>query len=331
MTLSLPGIIALIDPDSIPGRSGSRRSESKFNLIFKCIRLSFTAVFIVQIQDPEVSIAIRCVNDSVIQLRECIEAILRQVDVRAEIWIIDSSDHDEFESICAEHELVHYVRIPGKTLSQGRNRGIELARADYILFTDPDCIPCSTWLRHLKSALDTGAAIVGGKIVPRWLVKPPWYIRNSHIARTHLSLLDYGDEVRETDRVFGANFGLSKTALGNEARFREDLGRSEGLLLGGEETELCRRVRRFGGKVVYTPDGYVEHQIPKNRVALGWNAKRMFYGGMSRTFLGGLPNPLSSPRCSLSDLLYIAAFAGPYIAGQLYGFYERRRGPNQNR
>lgn len=274
---------------------------------------------------PDITIAIRCVNDSIPQFRECLDAIRAQQDVSWDLWIVDSSDHEQFAEICAAADDVNYIRIDGKNLCEGRNKGAELARSDYVVLTDPDCVPCPVWLRELKAQLDAGAAVTGGKVIARWLAKPPWYIRQSRIALAHLSLRDMGDTVQETDRVFGANMAFSKSALdasGAGARFREDLDRVDGILLGGGDTEFCERARANGGTITYAPAAVVEHQIPPRRLTFGWTLKRVFYGGVSRSFRGGRPNPVKSgdaPAFAFADLFFMAVFGAPYVAGQLYG------------
>ena len=275
---------------------------------------------------PEITVSIRCVNDSVPQFRECLDALRAQEDVRAEIWIIDSSDHDEFERICPDYPNVRYERIEGRNLCEGRNRGTALARSDYVALTDPDCVPVPRWLRSLVDALDAGAAVAGGRVVPRWLAKPPWYIRGSRIARAHLSLRDLGDETVETDRVFGANMAFSKSRLGDDARFREDLDRVDGILIGGGDTEFCERARAAGGTVVYAPGAEVEHQIPPRRLSFGWTLKRVFYGGVSRTFRGGRPKAVRTAKGSgFADWCFMAVFAVPYKLGQWYGHRLKKR------
>lgn len=270
-------------------------------------------------EPPDISVSIRCVNDSVPQFRECLEALKVQEGVSAEVWIIDSSDHKQFEEICGEYDFVHHCWIDGKNLCEGRNKGAELARADYVALTDPDCVPVPGWLKALKDELDGGAAVTGGRVVPRWLAKPPWYIRASRIARAHLSLRDMGDESVETDRVFGANMAFSKSALGEDGRFREDLDRVDGILIGGGDTEFCERALAAGGKVTYTPHAQVEHQIPPRRLTFGWTLKRVFYGGVSRTFRGGKPKAVAANKTAFADLFFMGIFAVPYKLGQWYG------------
>ncbi|MCP5056117.1 MAG: glycosyltransferase [bacterium] len=227
-----------------------------------------------------ITVAIRCVNDSVSQFRECLDAVLAQRQPTADVVVVDSSDHEEFAELCVGVERVKYLRIPGKNLSNGRNVAIAQSVHDRIMFTDPDCVPQPGWLTALNRELEAGAAVVGGRIVPRWLATPPWIVRNSSLARNQLALRDTGGGTAETDRVFGASMGFSKLAVGENAWFREDLGRVDGVLLSGEDTEFCERAIRGGGRVVFVSDAVVEHQIPKRRLRYSWTFKRTFFTGL---------------------------------------------------
>lgn len=68
--------------------------------------------------------------------------------------------------------VVHESR-PG--LSRARNIGIRAARGEYVLITDPDARPVTSWVRHMVATLEhTGAYCAGGKVVPRWTgTQPP--------------------------------------------------------------------------------------------------------------------------------------------------------------
>ncbi len=275
--------------------------------------------------EPTATVAIRCVNDSVAQFEECLAAILGQ-GVPVEVLVVDSSDHEEFAELCSQQSAVDYFRIPGKSLCEGRNAAIERSKHDYLLLTDPDCVPGPGWLEALSRELDQGAGIVGGKIVPRWLAEPPWLIRSSTLARNQLALRDPGGPTGPTDRVFGANMGFSKTALGDQAWFREDLDRVDGILLSGGDTEFCERASANGARVVYVADAIVEHQIPKRRLSYAWTMKRTFFSGVTRAIRGGRPKPIDSGGSRGADTIFMALFGPAYASGYLYGVWLKRRG-----
>ncbi len=75
-------------------------------------------------------------------LRECIDSILNQKEKDYELILIDDGSTDNCNKICDEYAIAdsRIVVIHKKNggVSDARNRGLEIARGDYILFVDPD-------------------------------------------------------------------------------------------------------------------------------------------------------------------------------------------------
>jgi GT2 family glycosyltransferase len=267
---------------------------------------------------PAASVIVRVVSDDPILFEQCIACIDRQVDVEFEIIVVDSSGDPRIADLCSRTPSMRRETLEDTGVSAGRNRGLEVARHRYVAFTDPDCLPGRRWLIELVRALDRGAAIVASRIVPKWLAKPPRLLENSTIARAQWSLLDLGDDVCETSRVIGSGFAVNRELTADQGFFRTELGYSPTSPIGGEETDLCRRVTRRGGTVLYTPHAVVEHQISPSRLTYRWMLRRTYFGGLSRAIAGGPPDPINR-RLSLEDRCVLPLLALPYIAGLLRG------------
>ena len=56
-------------------------------------------------------------------------------------------------------------------------------------------------------------------------------------------------------------------------------------LLSCEETELCLRIERGGGRVVYTPNAKVEHHVDASRITERWMVDRFGAQGRSEAIL----------------------------------------------
>ena len=268
----------------------------------------------------EVSVVVRTYNEPPELFKKCLDSILRQEKSTFELIVVDSSNSSEIKNICKGNEGIKYYYIQSSGLSEGRNKGIEVSSNDYIAFTDPDCIVDPLWLKSLCNALSQNPkiAIVGGKVMPNWLAKPPFVYKNSRLAWSTLSLLDISDNCCEVGKIVGANFGINKTLLAQAGYFSPNLGRMKGTLLGGEETDLCKRAREQGLKVIYTPYAVVEHQIPASRLTFRWMFKRMYYGGISRATLGGMAE-LGTSKPNIHDYIFLAIFIFPYLAGLVRG------------
>ena len=188
-----------------------------------------------------------------------------------------------------------------------------------MLFTDSDAIPESNWAYELSRiyALDKKIAIVGGKSFPKWLKKPRWY-HKSNIVLELYSLVNLSEKVISTVKVVGVNFSLSKKRLGNLTTFKENLGRKDGKLLGGEETDMCSKAKDKDLLVYFNPKAAVAHQIPTERISFSWVIKRMYFGGYSRALRGGRPSTFHKKR-NIWDRIILPILAIPYTLGYWKG------------
>ena len=120
---------------------------------------------------------------------------------------------------------------------------------------------------------EEGIAVVGSRIVPRWSGREP-LIARARVVRDQFSLLELGPDRFPYPRAVGAGFGVNRARTG-ALRFDPRLGRREGKLFSGEESEFCHRVTEAGLGIVYQGGAVVEHVIAPERMRLGWVLKRL--------------------------------------------------------
>jgi glycosyltransferase involved in cell wall biosynthesis len=275
------------------------------------------------INTGEISVVVSTYDDPINFVVQCINSLLPQEKVY-ELIIIDSSKKDEIKKLChsLNNNKINYIYTPPKGLSDARNKGVLVAKRSIVAFTDSDCIPDKNWAEniYLPFEIAEDIAIVGGKVLPRWISKPNSVLYKSAIAQGFYSSFDMGEELKEVHQIFGGNFAINKN-LPIDQFFSSELGRGKGNLLGGEETQLCKYVERNKLKIIYNPLAIVIHQIPEERSKLKWMWKRMYYGGINRAIVGGKPTPKTVNFISynLYDVLFLIIFIVPYIYGLLNG------------
>src|SRR5262249_44673710 len=143
---------------------------------------------------------------------------------------------------------VRYILEAKPGLSNARNVGTAVARADRVAFIDDDAIAAPDWARKLLDAFDTfgpRAGIVGGRILPRWATERPSWLPDDLLK--FLTIIDWGGELRELPRhqwLAGCNIAYDKSSLIAAGSFSTSLGRrGSGLtLLSSEETEVTGRI-----------------------------------------------------------------------------------------
>jgi GT2 family glycosyltransferase len=253
----------------------------------------------------------------------CLISLSKQINVSLTIYFLDQKKDNKVKRICkklsSKKIMYIYKSIPAKSLSYARNIGIKLAKTSIVMFTDLDAIQDKNWAYELLKTykVDKKIAVVGGRSIAKWMSKSHWY-HKSNIIMEFYSIINLSDKVINTSKVIGVNYSLNKNLLKKLALFREDLGRKNGMLLGGEETDLCKTVIENGYYVYYTPNAIVEHQIYMERSSIFWILKRAYYGGVSRAARGGKPQPMVKRR-NIYDFFACMLIAFPYIIGLIYG------------
>lgn len=258
-------------------------------------------------------------------VKECLGSLSSQMDCTLHVLFLDQKCSSEIKNFCdqisSKEKEFSYIEIPAKSLSYARNYGIEKATTDYLAFCDSDCILAENWANEIvKTFADTGAAIVGTKIIPRWESRISWY-HNSRFIQEFYSLIDLADMRIPIGKVIGASFAIDKAKISDEIRFDEHLDRQKGTLLSGGDTEFCERVHDSGGLIIYTPYTYANHVVPKERINLGWILKRAYYGGLSRSIRKGKIEPFNKKR-GIVDYFAILMILPSYILGYIVGKFK---------
>lgn len=205
-----------------------------------------------------------------------------------ELLVIDNNSTDSTAKVVASFaELVrfpvNYVFEEMQGLSHARNRGVKEAKGRILAFTDDDVLVESNWLVDMEKAFDDDTlACAGGKILPLWeKARPRWLTSDLY---GFLALLDLGDEplqLKEAD-IFGANFIVRAEMFQQYGTFTIGIGRTEGKLYAGEESEFIERLISGGEQVCYLPTLVVHHQIPARRMKKSYFRKWVYDNSVLR-------------------------------------------------
>src|SRR5260221_94106 len=137
---------------------------------------------------PPVSVIIVVKNDPGIE--NTLGLIFDQkIDTDFEVIVIDASAHQRLAAIRNKYPRVTWEQYDqrGKrfTISEQRNRGLEIARGEIIVFIDANCMPAKDWLAALVSVVAGGENIVCGPCRPSNSKNFVHYIQE-HAAKTYV-------------------------------------------------------------------------------------------------------------------------------------------------
>lgn len=238
---------------------------------------------------PFASVVVCTHNRSQLLAEACETALA--VDYPPERWeliVVDNRSTDDTpevaRAVAARHpSRVRVVEEAEIGLSAARNRGILEACGEVVAFLDDDAFPEPVWLSALVRALTTeGALAAGGPVEPLYNGELPSWFGPRHLP--YITVWDRGTEPHElayNEYPRGANIAFHRSAFERFGGFNPQLGRKGSSLLSCEETELCLRVERGGGTVLYVPEARVRHRVAAHRITRQWLIDR--YGAQGRS------------------------------------------------
>ena len=197
-----------------------------------------------------VSIVISTYN-SADEIKKCIKGLEGQSFPREryEIIVIDDGSTDNTGVIAKDHDILYYFQ-ENKGPASARNKGVELAKGDIVLFTDADCIPDKNWIEEMVSPFKN-PEIAGVKGAYKNKQKSLW-ARFAQIEFCERYKLLLKNEYIDFVDTYSAGY-------------RKDLF----LSLGGfdtsfpvpnnEDTDFSYRISLNGYKMVFNPNAVVWH------------------------------------------------------------------------
>jgi len=168
-----------------------------------------------------------------------------------EVIVVDDGSSDNTRNICEniKEKILNFKYIFDEKNSgsgNARNKGLECARGDYILFTDDDCIVLENWIEKLSYYLTKEQIVAGSVISP-----VSNYLQLCHnIAQFHAYMP--GRKAGYIDFIAGLNMGFRKEVLKDLNGFNKE----QKLAV---DTELIIRAKMKGYKIYFAPDVIVEH------------------------------------------------------------------------
>lgn len=190
----------------------------------------------------------------------------------AEVLVVDNDPAGSARSAVADVPgPVRYVHEPQPGIAVARNRALDEAGADLLVFIDDDERPVERWLELMLAVYltDRPAAVVGS-VVPEYEGEPHAWVRDGRFfqrprlptgtlveaAGSGNLLLDL-HQVRELDVRFDERFSLT----------------------GGSDTLFTRQLTHRGGRMVWCDEATIVDMVPAARATPRWVLARAYRSG----------------------------------------------------
>ncbi len=207
-----------------------------------------------------------------------------------ELLIVENNCTDETPAVIQSFaDCLPIVREvePVLGLARARNRALDVARGDLVIFTDDDVLVDEDWLVELCAAAERwpDAAYFGGLITPLYVEEPPpWYRANERILKTFVG---EGHDLGETERVlgpkefpWGPSMAYRRVAF-EKIRFRSDIGRRGRERADREDEVYGDQLVKAGFRGVWVPSAKVQHVVGPEHLTL--DLVRRNYMGQAMT------------------------------------------------
>src|SRR5690349_5091846 len=207
------------------------------------------------------------------------------------LLVIDHNDELASRARAAWPDMAVVESRGTRGLSGARNTGVESAAGDIIAFLDDDAEASPTWLAELTFPYrDERVVATGGLAEAAWDAgRPAWFPPEFDwvVGCSYVGLPTTPALVRNP---IGATMSFRRSAVLDAGGFSSDVGRIGTTPTGGEETELCIRIRRLqpASRVVLMPSALVRHRVPATRGTFGYFRSRCFQEGRSKARIAAL-------------------------------------------
>lgn len=191
-----------------------------------------------------------------------------------EIILVDNNSPDKSVDKIKPEKMIKIIRNKENLgFAGGNNVGIKQSKGEFVALINNDVTLKKDWTKKMieKIESDEKIGIVGSKIL-YYSSKKLWFGGGKIVFPGFAKHMDYPSE-REVDYLAFASI-IFRNNMKN-AKYLD-----ENLFLYGEDSEMCKRIKKMGFKVVYFPEAIAYHHIKEDRIS----ANEEYYISRNRAY-----------------------------------------------
>lgn len=202
--------------------------------------------------------------------------------------IIDNNSSDKTKESVEKYQnrdSVRYFFEPHQGINWARNKGVQEARGEYLLFIDDDIDVEPNWLISYLAAIETQPyRVFGGRSILRMnqFHKPHWLaLSGPYACSAVFSGCDYGNQDKELElsehmMPVGRNMLFKRDVFDEFGLFRTDIGLKGGNLMPGAEYEFFLRLSHKLKNWFYVSGALTYHTLYPEQLKKSYFRRRMF-------------------------------------------------------
>lgn len=231
-------------------------------------------------------------------LRRCLAALDENLTDDIEVVVVDASAVDASGWVGDVRPGVVYVhdRSVAGWMTRARNVALRRAHGEIISFLDDDVVIGPGWQQAVLAAFqDESVAAVAGRTRNG---QPGEEVYDEPIGRLRFDgsltegFASLPDAPVDVDHGIGANMSFRRGVLSRLGGFRDDY---PGTAMR-EDTDIYLRVRRLGGRAVFSPDAVVDHLPAPHVKGARFDTRYKLYARRNHLVLlardGGIRSPV---------------------------------------
>lgn len=222
------------------------------------------------------------------QLRQTLASLAGQRSIDAatvQVIVVDNNSQDSTRDVVQEISEnwslgeLHYAFEPRQGKQFALNKGLKLATAQVLAFTDDDILFPIDWLASIQTVFEEpGVELAGGKTVINWPVqgRPNWFNNNMQAILGGVDLGDHRLDPAPPDFAPGGGNLIARRSL------FERVGPFSETHFRHMDFEFGMRCQQAGVRLVYDPSIFVYAPVDEALLTRRYFQRWSFKSGISR-------------------------------------------------